>query len=306
MSETNREDGTTDEGSFDDPTPNGPAPSDPTPSDPTSGDPTSGSRDWQPRSWEAPGTAPSEQSEPDASSVHSAESDLTQEVQTDSTRHIPSADGPPGDEGAPQHSAAPGPQTDSAPPPMPYPAPGQANAPGQASAPGQGTDTDQSSPAYPPAGQPSPYGASAYPPPPPAPGVGAPPAPGVGAPPAPPAPGAYGAYGSTSYADPNATYGAPPPAYYQQAPSQTNNSALVLTILSGVGIFACCGVTIVSLILGILGLTKQASDPAQSAKLTKWGWIAFAAGLALAVLALIGWVAGVMVWAPETYIEPDF
>ena len=265
MSETNREDGGTDEGRSHDPTPH----------DPTVADPTSGSSDWQPRSWDAPGSASSEQ----------GDADLTQEVDTGSTQYL-SSDAP-----EPQQEATPGqdeqdlsagsPPPPPPPPPMPYPGPGQKT-------------PSEGSPAFPTPGQPTPYGATAYPPP---------PAPGVGGPPVPPAPGAYGA---SPYGDPNAPYGAPPPAYYQQAPSQTNNSALVLTILSGIGIFTCCGVTIVSLILGILGLTKQASDPAQSAKLTKWGWIAFAVGLVLAVIGIIAYVAGMIALAPELYVEPDF
>ena len=141
---------------------------------------------------------------------------------------------------------------------------------------------------------------------------GAPPPPPYGAAPGQPPYGAapgqppYGAApGSSPYGDPNAPYGAPPPGYYSQAPSQTNTSALVLTILSGLGIFACCGVTIVSLVLGILGLTKQATDPAQSAKLTKWGWIAFAAGLVLAVVGFVLYVVGFVALAPE-FSEPGF
>lgn len=127
------------------------------------------------------------------------------------------------------------------------------------------------------------------------------------APPVPPLSGTYGTppppsgspyppegqqspYGASPYGDPNAPYGTPPPGYYTQAPPQSNTSALVLTILSGIGMFACCGVTIVSLILGIVGLTKQATDPVQSAKLTKWGWIAFAVGLGLAVIGFIVYV----------------
>lgn len=137
---------------------------------------------------------------------------------------------------------------------------------------------------YPPQGE-SPYGASPY-------GSGAygspPPSssqPGATQPGAtPPSPGPYG--------DPNTPYGAPPPGYYTQGPAQSNTSALVLTILSGIGIFACCGVTVVSLILGIIGLTKQASDPVQSAKLTKWGWIAFGVSLGLAVLGFVLYIVG--------------
>jgi len=281
LSETNREDDRPGEGSF--------------------SDPTSGSSDWQ---------APAESERPD----------LTQPVVPDATQTLPGDSGAAQDEPGAAASPVSAPSAPSAaspsqaspapppPPPPPYPAPGL------------GGDTGSG---YPAPGQQQPYGSAAYPPPPGAP-TGAPTAPAgdtsgfpgaSGAPvPPPPAPGPYGegtsygtpAYGASPYGDPNAPYGTPPPAYYQQAPSQTNNSALVLTILSAVGMFACCGVTIVSLILGILGLAKQASDPEQSRKLTKWGWIAFAAGFVLGILAFVAWVAGMIAWAPETYIEPDF
>lgn len=266
MSETNREDGPTGEDSF--------------------SDPTSGSSDWQPRTWEAPGAAPSDQSDsesghPDATDPSDAaerpdseqsDADLTQSVESDSTQQLP------GDSGAPGRDAASDPSAGSVPPPPPLPYPMS----------DQGDHAGLGAPSYPSPGQAAPYGTSAYPPPPGTPGAGVP-----GPPPAP------GAYGASPYGDPSSPYGAPPPAYYQQAPSQTNNSALVLTILSGIGIFACCGVTIVSLVLGIIGLTKQATDPVQSAKLTKWGWIAFAAGLVLAVLGFIAYVAGMIALAPE-------
>lgn len=149
------------------------------------------------------------------------------------------------------------------------------------------------SPLTPPPADP-PYGAPT-PPPPPAPYPASDQAPYGGAPyGGPPDSGTSAPYGA-----PDAPYGAPPPGYYQQAPSQTNTSALVLTILSGLGIFMCCGVTIVSLILGIVALTKQAADPAGSAKLTKWGWIAFAAGFVLAILGAVLYIGGMIALSPE-------
>lgn len=114
-----------------------------------------------------------------------------------------------------------------------------------------------------------------------------------------------GQYGASPYGAPASPYGTPPPNYYQSGPAQSNTSALILTILSGIGMFTCCGVTIVGLILGIIALTKQATDPVQSAKLTKWGWIAFGVGLVLAVLALVLYIVGIMVWAPDE-IYTDF
>src|SRR5690606_7550351 len=110
-------------------------------------------------------------------------------------------------------------------------------------------------------------------------------------PPPPSGPSPYGATGGPSpygqqppYGAPGSPYGAPPPAYYQTQAAQSNTSALILTILSGLGVFVCCGVTIISLILGIVALTKQSSEPEQSAKLTKWGWVVFGISAGLAVL----------------------
>ena len=171
--------------------------------------------------------------------------------------------------------------------------------------------------------QPNEYGgdSTAPPPPPPSAPYGTPPPgptpypaadpaqgdfgqPGQTPPPPPPGTSPYGA-ASAPYGDPNAPYGAPPAAYYQQAPAQQNTSALVLTILSGIGVFACCGVTIVGLVLGIIAMTKQSTDPVQSAKLTKWGWIGFGAGLALSVIAVILYIVGMIAWMPE-FADPGY
>lgn len=119
-------------------------------------------------------------------------------------------------------------------------------------------------------------------------------------------PPAYGSqpnpYGqpASSYGQQPAPYGAPPvyaqpqpgygPSPYTAAPS-TNGSALALTIISAIGAVSCCLFTTPSLIFGIVALTKQSSDPAQSAKMAKYGWIAFGISVALAVVAVIGLIA---------------
>lgn len=107
-----------------------------------------------------------------------------------------------------------------------------------------------------------------------------------------------------------AAYSAPPPSqqyqppaqgypYGQQAPAPsyapapygsttttpTNTSALTLTILSGISLLFCGGLLLIPAgIFGILGLTKQTSDPTEAAKMTRWGWIAFG----------VGWVASIL------------
>lgn len=116
-------------------------------------------------------------------------------------------------------------------------------------------------------------------------------------------------YGSqpTPYGQPSSPYGqqpdpyGAPPAYGQPQPGygpgpyaaapQTNGSALALTIISAIGALSCCLITLPSLIFGIIALSKQSSDPVQSAKMAKYGWIAFGICVALAVLAAIGFFA---------------
>ena len=105
---------------------------------------------------------------------------------------------------------------------------------------------------------------------------------------------------TSSYGQQPAPYGAPPvyaqpqpgygPSPYTAAPS-TNGSALALTIISAIGAVSCCLFTTPSLIFGIVALTKQSSDPEQSAKMAKYGWIAFGISVALAVVAVIGLIA---------------
>ena len=54
----------------------------------------------------------------------------------------------------------------------------------------------------------------------------------------------------------------------------------------------CCNVLgIPALILGIVGLTKQSTDPAGAAKLARYGWIAFAVSVAIAVIGVVIFMA---------------
>ncbi|WKV16216.1 hypothetical protein LP422_22050 [Janibacter limosus] len=87
----------------------------------------------------------------------------------------------------------------------------------------------------------------------------------------------------------------PPYAYPMGAPTPTNTSAIVLIVLSSLTIFTgyCCYIGIPGLVPGILGVTKQATDPEGAAKLTKIGWISFGALIGLTPPA----VAGVILFA---------
>lgn len=82
---------------------------------------------------------------------------------------------------------------------------------------------------------------------------------------------------------------APPAAY--GAPPQQNTSALVLTIISGIVTVSCCIPGIAPLVLGIMALSKQSTDPEGSRRLARWGWIALAVGVALVVIAVVGFIA---------------
>jgi hypothetical protein len=84
------------------------------------------------------------------------------------------------------------------------------------------------------------------------------------------------------------------PAYGQQfyatgAPTEANTSALVLTILSALSL--CNFLTVGSLILGIVALTKNSTDPQGSRRLTQIGWIVFAVVWGLVIVGVVGAIA---------------
>lgn len=119
----------------------------------------------------------------------------------------------------------------------------------------------------PPAG--SPYGTPPAPPAAPIPAAG----------PAAPPPGTPGEY---PYAAPPVGYGPPP----------SNTSAIILTVVSGFALVACCGVLqLPALAMGIIALTRQSTDPAGSARMARRGWIAFGIGIGVMVLIAVGYVA---------------
>lgn len=129
----------------------------------------------------------------------------------------------------------------------------------------------------------------------------------------PPIQAAYGppghdqsSYGQAAYGQP--TYGqAPPPpsalpqqwippqgyAGTQPAYPQTNTSALVLLIVSGMMTLSCyfTVVGIAPLILAIVAMTKQNTDWAGSRRLSKIGWIVLGVLFGLCVLGFIAFVA---------------
>ena len=88
--------------------------------------------------------------------------------------------------------------------------------------------------------------------------------------------------------------GPPYPAYGQQAygtlQPEANGSAIVLTVLSGVSLLFCNILAIASLVLGIVALTRNTTDHEGSRRLTKVGWIVFAAVWAVAILGVVAYV----------------
>ena len=86
------------------------------------------------------------------------------------------------------------------------------------------------------------------------------------------------------------------PAYGQQPyptgpHTEPNASAIVLTILSGLSLVFCNILAVASLVVGIIALGKNSTDPARSRRLTKIGWIVFAGAWALAILGLVAFFA---------------
>ncbi len=92
----------------------------------------------------------------------------------------------------------------------------------------------------------------------------------------------------------------PPPYLYPPAPPM-DASTVILTVVSGVLTFTglCCYTSIIPLVFGILGMTKQASDPEQAARMTKYGWISLAI-ITVVVVLLVGGFIALSIWAEST------
>ena len=151
-------------------------------------------------------------------------------------------------------------------------------------APATGTDAPPPAPptpippAYPEAATPQPYPGPTGPPVPPAYGTAA-----SGGAPAPygppPAYGAAPAYGQSPYASSTQ----PPP---------DNTSAIILLILSLLGVFSCCGVPLLpAAAFAGVALSKSSTEPDAAARITRNGWIAFGIGVALIIIVGIAYVA---------------
>lgn len=67
--------------------------------------------------------------------------------------------------------------------------------------------------------------------------------------------------------------------------TQRKSSAVTLLIVAGISSLVGIFLAIPAAILGILAVVHQGDSPSRSAKFTRWGWIAYATGMTLTVLA---------------------
>jgi uncharacterized membrane protein len=72
-----------------------------------------------------------------------------------------------------------------------------------------------------------------------------------------------------------------------------SGSTIALLIVGGLTTLSC-GFGILGLIFGIIAAAKK-DEPVESAKFTRWGWIAVVAGLVLSIIAVIAFFALVAV-----------
>lgn len=193
---------------------------------------------------------------------------------SDSTSDSPSGSpsNPPGESPA-DHTAPIDTSATQAVPPVPPAPPAAPATPGYGPPQGSVPQNPYAAPQAPPAASPqNPYGA---PPPPSSPYAQNPYAPN---------PYGQGAYGQAPYGGPTA---------YAAAPSQLSGSTIALLIVAGLTTVSC-GFGILGLIFAIMAAAKK-DEPAESAKYTRWGWIAVVAGLVLAILLAVVFIGVIAV-----------
>ena len=114
--------------------------------------------------------------------------------------------------------------------------------------------------------------------------------------------------GSGQPAGPTLPSGAPNPFGTLPPSTQPNTSAIVLTVISGVATLTvyCACIGLPSLIFGILGITKQSTDPEGAARMTKIGWIVFGVMTLLTVLAIAGFIAVAVMSESSSPLYPTY
>ena len=86
-------------------------------------------------------------------------------------------------------------------------------------------------------------------------------------------------------------------------PRQTNTSAIVLLIVSGLSTLFGCLFAIPAVILAIMGLVKQDDSPTESARFTRWGWIAYAIAVGLVI---VGGIIAIAIFASTSSSTTGF
>lgn len=86
-------------------------------------------------------------------------------------------------------------------------------------------------------------------------------------------------------------------------PRQTNTSAIVLLIVSGLSTLFGCLLAIPAVILAIMGLVKQDDSPTESARFTRWGWIAYAIAVGLVI---VGGIIAIAIFASTSSSTTGF
>lgn len=95
--------------------------------------------------------------------------------------------------------------------------------------------------------------------------------------------------------------GQPYPAYGQSpyaTGAPTNTSAIILTILSALSLWNILAAA--PLVLGIIALTKNSTDPEGSRRFTKIGWITFVAVWVLVIVVFVGLIVLGAVFSSNT------
>lgn len=107
----------------------------------------------------------------------------------------------------------------------------------------------------------------------------------------PPGSAAYPPPGGPAYPPPGpAAY---PPSWQPAAPTlaPVNVGAIVLLVVSTLSIVAALVIGPPSAVLAVLALARNRRDPAAARRLTRWGWIAYAANAVVGTVLIVLWVA---------------
>ena len=123
------------------------------------------------------------------------------------------------------------------------------------------------------------------------------------------------------YGQPTGQYGPPQPGQYGQqypaygqspyatgAPTESNVSGIILTIVSGLATVSTCVIGIPSLIFGIMALTSNSTDPVGSRRKSRTGWIVLAVNAGVvALIVILGVIALIALnWNDPATFDQNF